>query len=43
MTRYAIELLRWFEHMNTQQWAVVLLVVAVVGCLCMRGLGTRAN
>lgn len=33
---------RWLEHLNMQEWTLVLAGVAVVGFLCLRGFGSRS-
>ncbi len=35
--------MRFIERMDTQEWAIVLAAMIVVGFLCMRGFGSRAN
>ncbi len=34
---------RWFNSLNTDEWLIVLGVVCVLGFLCMRGTGSRAE
>ncbi len=33
----------WFTHLDREEWVVVLAVGTALGCLCMRGFGSRAN
>jgi hypothetical protein len=33
----------WFTHLDRQEWLIVLVVGTALGCLCMRGFGSRAN
>ena len=35
--------MRIIENLDNHEWALVLLVVVVIGCLCMRGFGSRSN
>ena len=34
---------RWFTLLSTEEWVVVLTLVAVVGFLCMLGYGSRSK
>jgi len=33
----------WLNHLNYQEWFLLLGIVAALGFLCMRGYGTRGN
>jgi hypothetical protein len=33
----------WFTHLDRQEWFIVLIVGTLLGCLCMRGYGSRSN
>jgi len=35
--------MRIIENLDMQEWTLVLLVAVVIGCLCMRGFGSRTN
>ena len=35
--------MRFIERMDTQEWGLVLAAMIVLGFLCMRGFGSRAN
>jgi hypothetical protein len=43
MSRYWNELLRMTNHMGTQEWALVLIGVLVVGAFLLRGFGSRSQ
>lgn len=43
MGQFYREVVRFVEHMDTQQWVLTLLGVVVVGLVCMRGFGSRSN
>lgn len=43
MGPYLHEALRWVDRMGTQQWLLVLAAVIVIGVLCLRGFGSRAE
>ena len=34
---------RWFTLLSTEEWVVVLCLVAVLGFLCMLGYGSRSK
>lgn len=36
-------LMRMADRMDTQEWALVLIGVIVVGFLCLRGFGSRSD
>jgi hypothetical protein len=33
----------WLEHLNFQQLALLVIVIVVFGCYCLRGFGSRSN
>ena len=33
----------WANHLDRQEWLILLLVIMVAGFLCMRGFGSRSN
>lgn len=33
----------WFAGLNKQEWVILLVVVMLIGCMCMRGYGSRSN
>jgi hypothetical protein len=33
----------WFNLLSTEEWAIVLLLVAAAGFLCMLGYGSRSK
>lgn len=37
------EAMRTIDQMTTTQWFVVLVMVVVIGCICLRGFGSRTN
>ena len=37
------EVMRFIEHMDTQEWLLVLFAAVIAGLLCMRGFGSRSN
>lgn len=37
------DFLSYFSHMSTREWLFVATVGAVIGIMCMRGLGSRTN
>lgn len=43
MMHYWNDLMRWIERLDTQEWALVLIVAIAIGAFCMRGFGSRAN
>lgn len=32
---------RWFDSLNTEEWFVLLGITAMLGFLCLRGMGTQ--
>jgi hypothetical protein len=38
---YLNEAMRYMQGMDSQQWAIALIVAAVLGFLCMRGFGSQ--
>lgn len=43
MQQYYHHILRFVEQMDTQEWAMAVVVVIIVGIVCMRGFGSRSN
>ncbi len=41
MDYYLNEAMRYMQSMDSQQWAIALIVAAVLGGLCMRGFGAQ--
>ena len=35
--------MRIIENLDTHEWTLVLLAAVVIGCLCMRGFGSRTD
>jgi len=40
---FCSEAMRWIDQMTTTHWFLVLVIVVVIGCVCMRGFGSRSN
>lgn len=38
-----IETWNWFNSLNSQEWFLLLGIVATLGFLCMRGFGSRGR
>ncbi|MFV2066863.1 MAG: hypothetical protein ACC645_07750 [Pirellulales bacterium] len=34
---------KWMNHLDRQEWIMLLLVVTLFGFLCMRGYGSRSK
>ena len=43
MSQYYREVMRFINHMDTQDWAAALVAVVIVGLICMRGFGSRSD
>jgi len=43
MGHYYRVVMRYVEHLDTQEWLLVLLVAAGIGAFCMRGFGSRSK
>jgi hypothetical protein len=43
MGQYCRDIMRWFDHLGTQGWLLVLAAVILVGVLCLRGFGSRSE
>ncbi len=43
MSQLYREFLKIFDHLDTQQWLVVLVIAVVVGMICLRGMGSRSS
>ncbi len=37
------QLLRYAEHIGTQEWALILVLVIVIGVVSLRGFGSRSG
>ena len=37
------EVMRFIEHLDAQQWLLLLLGVVLIGLFCMRGFGSRSG
>ena len=37
------QVMRHIEHMDSQEWMLVLFGVVIVGFICMRGFGSRSD
>lgn len=43
MEQFYREVMRFIQHMDTQEWVLALIGVVIVGLFCMRGFGSRSN
>ena len=37
------DLMSWFDHLDIQEWFMLLFAGMLFGFLCMRGYGSRSN
>ena len=43
MSQLFREVMRFIEHLDAQQWLLLLLGVVLIGLFCMRGFGSRSG
>ena len=41
MNQYFHKVMRFLEHIDPQEWLLVICGVVIVGLVCMRGFGSR--